>query len=67
MLLKEKSTDKVPPKVKYSLNPLAVSLIQVLLKMRDWGVDYEKGDRISAISGAESIDFPEIAKMYTIY
>ncbi|PKN41764.1 MAG: transcriptional regulator [Deltaproteobacteria bacterium HGW-Deltaproteobacteria-18] len=33
---------EVPPRVEYSLTEMGLSLIPLLLQMRDWGVDYEK-------------------------
>ena len=36
----------VPPKVEYSLTELGMSLIPVLIAMRDWGSNYLRGNKI---------------------
>lgn len=58
---------QVPPKVEYSLKSQGVSLIPILLQMREWGVDYER----ALVGGGglnegnyESLESPEIAPMY---
>lgn len=57
---------QVPPKVEYSLEPMGVSLIPVLLKMREWGVFYEKEmGQSSVLEGEfETCETPQIADMY---
>ncbi len=58
---------QVPPKVEYSLNPLGVKLIPILLQMRKWGVEYEKhlqkGDKINN-EDFEKLSPPQIATIY---
>ena len=38
----------VPPKVEYSLTDLGISLMPVLVAMRDWGVDYLRSQNITS-------------------
>lgn len=40
-LVKRKVYHQVPPKVEYSLKPFGVTLIPLLLQMREWGREYE--------------------------
>jgi DNA-binding HxlR family transcriptional regulator len=57
---------EVPPKVEYSLKEAGVTLIPVLLSMRDWGKSYEKlqvGENTYK-EGFEPCSAPEIADMY---
>lgn len=58
---------QVPPKVEYSLKPLGVKLIPILLQMRKWGVEYEM--RIHKEIELTNEDFenpspPQIASIY---
>lgn len=58
---------QVPPKVEYSLQPLGVKLIPILLNMREWGVDYERHfatDRQFADDDFETCAPPQIADIY---
>lgn len=57
---------EVPPKVEYSLKEAGVTLIPVLLNMRDWGKSYEKLQVVENTykEGCEPCTAPEIADMY---
>ena len=58
---------EVPPRVEYSLKPLGVSIIPVLLQVREWGVNYEReigGDNSFCGEEYESPQPPEIAAVY---
>ena len=58
---------QVPPKVEYSLNPLGVKLIPILLQMREWGVEYEAlmQKRLEfASEDFENSSPPQIASIY---
>lgn len=58
---------QVPPKVEYTLKPLGVKLIPILLQMREWGVEYEmqiqKGIEFAG-EDFENSSPPQIASIY---
>jgi DNA-binding HxlR family transcriptional regulator len=39
-LIQRKDFRTVPPKVEYSLTPLGLSLLPVVVKMHDWGIQH---------------------------
>jgi DNA-binding HxlR family transcriptional regulator len=58
---------QIPPKVEYSLLPLGIRLIPILLNLREYGVHYEqqcKGDSQFTGTGFEPVTSPQIAEMY---
>lgn len=58
---------EIPPKVEYSLLPPGVQLIPILLKMRDWGVEYEHtidAEGSSSLEEYENASPPNIAERY---
>ena len=58
---------EVPPRVEYSLKPLGISIIPVLLQIREWGVNYEReidGNNSFCGEEYESPQPPEIAAVY---
>ena len=67
-LVARKVYRQVPPKVEYSLKPMGVDLIPILVSLRAWGVAYERemtGGRGFTDDAYEPVAPPEIAAMYS--
>jgi DNA-binding HxlR family transcriptional regulator len=61
---------QIPPKVEYSLLPLGIRLIPILLNLREYGVHYEnhfKKTSPFAETGLEPDTPPQIAEIYLQY
>lgn len=66
-IINRKVYREVPPKVEYSLKPLGISLIPILLQMREWGVSYEEhlgGANCFSSGEYESRNFSGVAAEY---